>query len=262
MAGDWIKMRADLQTHPKVVRMVSALKADKLRVIGGLHAVWSLFDAHSDDGTLDGYTVEALDDYIGWPGFCAAMIKIGWLEDNVESLATPRFDEHNGQSAKRRATETQRKRLSRSVPEMSAPNADKKRSREEKRREDIEGDKSPSRAAKKCPADFTVTAELSAFAAEKCPLVDAAFETEKFRDCTFKTARSDWPGTWRNWMRKAQQDATEHASRGGAASFRERDAQQAAQRASELAPGVARRTTQDHQFLDVEAKHVAAIESH
>lgn len=129
-------MRADLQTHPKVVRMVSALKADKLRVIGGLHAVWSLFDAHSDDGTLDGYTVEALDDYINWPGFCAAMIKIGWLEENGESLATPRFDEHNGQSAKRRATETQRKRMARSAPEMSASSADKKRSREEKRREE------------------------------------------------------------------------------------------------------------------------------
>ncbi len=137
MAGDWIKMRADLLTHPKVVRIVSALKADKLRVIGGLHAVWSLFDAHSTDGTLDGYTSEALDDYIGWPGFCAAMVQVGWLEENGESLTTPRFDEHNGQSAKRRATETQRKRMARESAETSAPDADKKRSREEKRREDI-----------------------------------------------------------------------------------------------------------------------------
>ncbi|MQI04921.1 hypothetical protein EI057_02935 [Escherichia coli] len=32
MAGDWIKMRADLHTHPKVVRMASALKADRLRI--------------------------------------------------------------------------------------------------------------------------------------------------------------------------------------------------------------------------------------
>lgn len=136
MAGDWIKMRADLLTHPKVVRIVSALKADKLRVIGGLHAVWSLFDAHSADGTLDGYTAEALDDYIGWPGFCAAMIRVGWLEENGEILTTPRFDEHNGQSAKRRATETQRKRMARETGEMSAPNADKKRSREEERREE------------------------------------------------------------------------------------------------------------------------------
>lgn len=151
MAGDWIKMRADLLTHPKVVRIVSALKADKLRVIGGLHAVWSLFDAHSADGTLDGYTAEALDDYIGWPGFCAAMVLVGWLEENGESLTTPRFDEHNGQSAKRRATETQRKRMARETGEMSAPNADKKRSREEKRREDKEENPLVASKLAQCP---------------------------------------------------------------------------------------------------------------
>lgn len=137
MAGDWIKMRSDLQTHPKVVRISSALKADKLRVIGGLHAVWSLFDAHSSDGTLEGYTSDALDHYVGWLGFCAELMRVGWLQGSGESLTTPRFDEHNGQSAKRRAQETQRKRVSRATGEMSADDADKKRSREEKRREDI-----------------------------------------------------------------------------------------------------------------------------
>jgi len=137
MAGDWIKMRADLQTHPKVVRMMSALKADKLRVIGGLHAVWCLFDAHSEDGTLDGYTVDALDSMIGWPGFSAAMISIGWLNKNEESLSTPRFDEHNGKSAKRRASETERKRMARQEGDLSASDADEMRSREEKRREEL-----------------------------------------------------------------------------------------------------------------------------
>lgn len=39
MSGDWIKMRIDLQTHPKIVRILSATKADKFRVIGGLHTV-------------------------------------------------------------------------------------------------------------------------------------------------------------------------------------------------------------------------------
>jgi len=134
MAGDWIKMRVDLATSPKVVRMASALCADRLRVIGGLHAVWCLFDVHSTDGQLDGYTLEALDEMIGFSGFGAAMSLVGWLEDGGDFLCTPRFDEHNGQSAKRRATETERKREAR---KMSAPDADKKRSREEKRREDI-----------------------------------------------------------------------------------------------------------------------------
>lgn len=134
MAGDWIKMRADLHTHPKVVRMASVLKADRLRIVGGLHSAWCLFDVHSVDGFLDGYSADTLDDLIGFPGFSRAMMAVGWLEENGESLVMPRFEAHNGQSAKRRAQDADRKR---NVRKASASEADKKRTREEKRREDI-----------------------------------------------------------------------------------------------------------------------------
>lgn len=142
MAGDWIKMRADLHTHPKVVRMASALKADRLRIVGGLHSAWCLFDVHSVDGFLDGYSADTLDDMIGFPGFSRAMMAVGWLEENGESLVMPRFEAHNGQSAKRRAQDADRKRAKRNVVKTSAPEADKKRTREEKRREDLK-DKTP-----------------------------------------------------------------------------------------------------------------------
>lgn len=141
MAGEWIKMRGDLQTHPKVVRILSALRTDKLRVVGGLHAVWSLFDLHSEDGVLDGYNCEALDNAVGFPGFAQALIGINWLESRGDSLFLPEFSTHNGQSAKRRAEDSKRKQLSRNSPqpvrESSAPDADKKRTREEKRREEL-----------------------------------------------------------------------------------------------------------------------------
>lgn len=134
MAGDWIKLRSDLITSPKVVRISSALRAHKLTVIGALHATWVLFDAHSEDGVLTGYTPEALDEYLNLPGFAEAMIGVEWLTDTGESLAMPRFDNHNGQSAKRRAMESERKRA---VRKLSASNADVLPPREEKRREDI-----------------------------------------------------------------------------------------------------------------------------
>ncbi|HDS7133353.1 TPA: DNA replication domain protein [Klebsiella aerogenes] len=137
MAGDWIKMRADLHTHPKVVRMASALKADRLRIVGGLHSAWCLFDVHSVDGLLEGYSADTLDDLIGFPGFSRAMMAVGWLEENGESLVMPRFEAHNGQSAKRRAQDADRKRVKRNVVKMSASEADEMRTREEKRREDI-----------------------------------------------------------------------------------------------------------------------------
>lgn len=117
MAIDWIKMRTNLQTHPKIVRILSATQTDKFRVIGGLHAVWSVFDAHSSDGRLDGYTPEALDHIIGWTGFSRALVAVGWLhESDGPSLEIPDFSEHNGQSGKRRAEDQKRKRDSRNAP--------------------------------------------------------------------------------------------------------------------------------------------------
>lgn len=139
MAGDWIKMRIDLQTHPKVFRMVSALQADRLRIIGGLHVAWSIFDTHSSDGVLVGYTVDAMDAVVGWPGFTQAMIDVEWASvNNGGSLVMPRFDEHNGASAKRRANDSERKRNERKSPvrNLSASDADSLRTREEKRREE------------------------------------------------------------------------------------------------------------------------------
>jgi hypothetical protein len=141
MAGDWIKMRSDLFTHPKVVRISSALKADTLRTVGGLMSVWCLFDAHSVDGRLEGYTPDYLDAHLRWEGFAEAMVAVGWLISDDQGLALPRFDTHNGQSAKRRAQDADRKR---EVRKVSASEADKKRTREEKRREEINTPQPPA----------------------------------------------------------------------------------------------------------------------
>lgn len=149
MAGDWIKMRTDLFTHPKVVRITSALKADRLRTVGGLMSVWCLFDAHSIDGQLEGYDCATVDEMIGWQGFAEAMKAVGWLEETPEGLALPEFETHNGQSAKRRAQDADRKRADRA----SASDADEKRTRGEKRREEKE-DKAQVAPLPSCvPAD-------------------------------------------------------------------------------------------------------------
>lgn len=160
MAGDWIKMRADLFTHPKVVRISSALKADNLRTVGGLMSAWCLFDAHSIDGRLSGYSMKTLDDHLRWEGFSAAMRSVGWLEsgsdDDGEFLVLPRFDAHNGHSAKRRAQDADRKK---DVRKTSALEADKLRTREEKRREekkeqDQKKKQPPQAAAPLVPPDW------------------------------------------------------------------------------------------------------------
>jgi len=52
-----------------------------------------------------------------------------------------------------------------------------------------------------------LTPDLEAWAAEHAPHVNAGAETAKFRDHTFRNAISDWNGAWRNWLRKAEEDA-------------------------------------------------------
>lgn len=134
MAGDWIKMRKTLPTDPRIVRIMSALKADRFRTLGGVFAAWCLFDDQTEDGRLDGYTPEVFDEVIGFPGLSRAMAAVGWLEIGKDYLAAPRFSEHNGKTAKRRASEAVRK--------MSARNADTERTEDgtesaiEKRREE------------------------------------------------------------------------------------------------------------------------------
>ena len=128
MAGEWIKMRKSLLADGRVIKMSSALKADRLRTVGGLFAAWCLFDEQTENGTLAGYTPEVLDELIHFKGMARAMESVGWLEIGENYLKVLGFEQHNGQSAKRRAQDSVRK--------ASARKADKKRSREEKRREE------------------------------------------------------------------------------------------------------------------------------
>jgi len=64
-----------------------------------------------------------------------------------------------------------------------------------------------AKALKRVPGDFVVTDDLAEWAKKSAPLVDWRKETEKFRDWEFQHARTDWPATWRTWIRKAQETA-------------------------------------------------------
>jgi len=142
MAGDWIKMRVDLHTHPKVVRIVSAVCPQDVRkvsarclIVGALHAMWSLFDAHSTDGQLHGYSPETLDACVGIDGFTLAVESVGWVVVSDKYLEMPEFGTHNGKGAKRRAEDTAAKRVRRmsaECPQDSRTDCGPEKRREEK----------------------------------------------------------------------------------------------------------------------------------
>lgn len=77
-----------------------------------------------------------------------------------------------------------------------------------------------SRAKPKKPLamPFLMTADMLDWAKDKAPAVNLDRETERFCDYWTGTgkAMADWPSTWRNWMRRAQDDL-ERRGQGGAA---------------------------------------------
>ena len=137
MAGEWIKMNKTLPRDSRVVRIASALNADRLRVVGGLLSAWCLFDEQTEDGIIPGYTPEIFDEFMNFPGLARAMESVGWLEIGAEFIAAPRYDEHNGQSAKRRAQESNRKRTARNEEKCPHPKRTESGLEKRERREEL-----------------------------------------------------------------------------------------------------------------------------
>ncbi len=121
MAGDWIKMRSNLKDDPDVVVMAGRLEMDELSVVGRLHAVWAWLDQHTETGTNVRITSAYLDRLTSCSGFADAMRAVGWLSGRDGDLTFPNFLRHNGESAKRRASETKRKQKSRSKADKCPP---------------------------------------------------------------------------------------------------------------------------------------------
>lgn len=61
-------------------------------------------------------------------------------------------------------------------------------------------------ASRRVPEDFAITPKLRQLEVELPDDFDLDGETSKFRDHEFRVAHSDWPATWRKWMRTARDD--------------------------------------------------------
>jgi len=101
-------METGLIRNPKVIRMGLLAKVHPATICGAVFVLWALADEHTTDGRLEGYTFEVIDAMVGVTGFCAAAQTVDWIGVDGGVVYIPRFDEHNGQSAKQRALTTSR----------------------------------------------------------------------------------------------------------------------------------------------------------
>lgn len=141
MAGDWIKMRIALADDPAVISIAARLSVDEFEVVGMLHHLWGWADTQSRDGHAPGVTNVWIDRYVRHAGFADAMVSVGWLGIDETGVTFPKFDRHNGETAKTRALAAERKRNQRGKVtaesgQESRNERDKSVTREEKRREE------------------------------------------------------------------------------------------------------------------------------
>lgn len=141
MAGDWLKMDSSTPEKPEVLAITARMGWDDPdTTVGKLFRVWRWFDQHTTDGNAPRVTSALLDRIAGVTGFAAAMQAEGWLVVSESGLSLPKFDRHNGATAKARAQTAKRVASHRCNGEGNAEsNADSVTgalAREEKRREE------------------------------------------------------------------------------------------------------------------------------
>lgn len=107
--GNWIKIGADIERKPEVIRLSRTMGIETPHAVGLLVRFWSWADEQTASGRIDGLSTDDLDAALRSPGLGRALVDVGWLFSDDEGLIVPHFDRHMGQSAKRRAMDASRK---------------------------------------------------------------------------------------------------------------------------------------------------------
>lgn len=143
MAGEWIKVEIGLPEKPEVMRLARLLNKNRFEIVGTLFRFWIWVDKNTVDGVVDGVEASDVDEIVSMPGFGLAMKGVGWLEVDPDNhrIIVPKFDRHNGESAKKRALKNERQARWRSQQpstdestKASTSKSTRASTREEKRR--------------------------------------------------------------------------------------------------------------------------------
>lgn len=102
MAGDWIKFELATLDKPEVCQLADLANIDMDAVVGKLLRVWGWFDQHTEAGNAPSVSKRLLDRLVGVTGFCDSMKSVGWMFEEEGIISLPRFERHNGKTAKNR----------------------------------------------------------------------------------------------------------------------------------------------------------------
>jgi hypothetical protein len=203
MAGDWIKIEHTLPDKPEIDALAVALGIDHDAVVGKLVRLWVWADQQTVSGEAIPVTEPFLNRITNCPGFASALVDVGWMKWRNGRIYLPKFDRHNGQTAKSRALTSCRMKRLRDGANVTEASPEKRR--EEKRREDI-GEVSPM-----TPLIHTggsqrfskpTVEEVAAYCAERSNGIDANAFVDYYESKGWLIGKSPmkcWKSAVRNW---------------------------------------------------------------
>lgn len=196
--------------------------------VGALVSVWGVMrlrgKRENDDLVCRGVTSAVLDDIADLPGFGSAMEAVGWAIETGESLVLPRFFEDQNvdpedaakkKNAERQARFRERNKANSDVTGDVISNVTvtpREEKRREEKKEPIEASgitKSVAARGSRLPKDWIPNDDEIMFCKQERPDLNWRDVANQFRDYWVAkagkdAAKTDWPATWRNWVRRQQ----------------------------------------------------------
>jgi DNA replication protein DnaT len=110
VAVGWIKVETCTPGKAEIIRLARLLSMKHDEALGVVIRFWVWADSNTVDGVVDGVAPTDVDAVLSCPGLCRGLETVGWLviHKDKERITIPKFERHNGESAKKRALNTER----------------------------------------------------------------------------------------------------------------------------------------------------------
>ena len=106
----WIKVETHTPDKAEIRHIARRCHCTKAEAFLAFFRLFVWLDEQTDDGHVEFFTPEDADDLAGLPGFGDALQEVRWITFSPGGAVESNWDRHNGQSAKRRCMDAERKR--------------------------------------------------------------------------------------------------------------------------------------------------------
>ncbi|MEY4385237.1 MAG: hypothetical protein RLY20_520 [Verrucomicrobiota bacterium] len=126
----WIKVETHTPDKAEIRHIARLCHCTKAEAFLAFFRVFVWLDEQTEDGHVDFFTPADADEIAQLDGFGAALQEVRWITFSATGAVVANWERHNGQSAKRRCLDAERKRnVRRQSGQTSAPDADTLRTR-------------------------------------------------------------------------------------------------------------------------------------